>query len=369
MCLPAPVSPGRRFKSPSTVIRGGAGLFYDRIPLGGLANALLSAGNSTTLNSGSQLNITLSPTQVGAPVFPSILTAAPAAGLVNFTTMNRNLQNGYSMQRSLEVEHRLSATASFSVGYQYLRGLHLMNAVNQNVPTCIAAGTNNGCRPNPAYANNSQYNSIADSRYNALHISFQQRAAKWGNYRISYAYSKSLNNVGEFFFSSPIDPTNIWLDYGRSDDDQRHRVVFNGALQTSMSTAQNNWQRLSHGFQLSGMLQHYSPLPFNLTTGATTVQGTPARPQVNGQFIIRNAGIGNDLFSVNLRLSRSFPIGERVRMEALAEAFNALNHRNNLLRNGNVGTGAYPASPSATFGQITAVNDPRSLQLALRFRF
>jgi hypothetical protein len=90
---------------------------------------------------------------------------------------------------------------------------------------------------------------------------------------------------------------------------------------------------------------------------------------VNGNFIDRNAGTGNDLFSVNLRLNRSFTITERLRLEAIAEAFNALNHRNNLTRNGVFGTGAYPASPSATFGQVTAVNDPRSLQLALRFRF
>ena len=56
-------------------------------------------------------------------------------------------------------------------------------------------------------------------------------------------------------------------------------------------------------------------------------------------------------------------------MEALAEAFNMLNHRNNLTKNGAFGTGAYPLDPSSGFGQITAVNDPRSIQFALRFRF
>ena len=58
-----------------------------------------------------------------------------------------------------------------------------------------------------------------------------------------------------------------------------------------------------------------------------------------------------------------------MRMEALAEAFNVLNHRNDLTRNGVFGSGAYPASPAATFGQITAVNDSRVIQFALRFRF
>ncbi len=344
------------FESRRSVIRGGFGLFYDRIPLRALANALLSSGNTTLLTPASQISLSLSPTQAGAPVFPAILSSPPAAGLVNFTTMDPRMRNAYSTQGNLEFEQQLSASTTFSVGYQRLRGLHLIVSMNQNVPSCVAAGANNGCRPNPNYANNSQYRSAADSNYNALHVSFVQRPVRWGSYRVSYAYSKSMNNVGEFFFSSPIDPFNIWRDYGRSDDDQRHRVVFNGALQ-------------SHGFQLSGMLQYYSALPLNLTAGTTTVQGTAARPQVNGVFIDRNAGTGNDFFGVNLRLSRMFALGERLKLEGIAEAFNALNHRNNLTRNGVFGTGAYPSNPLPAFGTVTAVNDPRSVQLALRFRF
>ena len=55
------------------------------------------------------------------------------------------------------------------------------------------------------YANNSQYSPAGDSHYDSLHVSFVQKPARWGSYRVSYTYSKSLNNVGEFFFSSPID--------------------------------------------------------------------------------------------------------------------------------------------------------------------
>ena len=256
-----------------------------------------------------------------------------------------------------------------SVGYQHLRGLHLIISVNQNGPTCVAAGTNNGCRPNPNYANNSQYSSLADSHYDGLHVSFVQRPVEWGSVRVSYTWSKSLDNVGEFFFSSPIDLFNIWQDYGRSDDDQRHRVVVDGAIHTSRSPAQTAWQRISHGFELSSLLQYYSALPLNITSGVTTIQGTAGRPIVNGGFIGRNVGTGNDFFSVGGRLSRSFRVSERVQVEGLAEAFNALNHRNNLTKNGAFGAGAYPATPSSSFGQVTAVNDPRSLQLALRVRF
>lgn len=359
------------FASRRTVIRGGFGLYYDRIPLRALANALLSSNNTTALTPASQVSISLSPGQTGAPVFPGILssTSLPAGVLLNFTTMDPNMQNAYSTQSSVEVEHQLARGATLGVGYQHLRGVHLIVSINQNVPTCVASGNNNGCRPNPGYANNSQYRSQADSRYDALHVSYRQRLSQWGSYRISYAFSKSKNNVGEFFFSSPINPYNIWDDWGRSDDDQRHRVVVQGALNTPLTGGHTAWQKVSHGFQLSGMMQYYSALPLNLTTGATTVQGTTGRPLVNGAFLPRNAGEGSDFFGVNLRLSRTFTITERLRLEALAEAFNALNHRNNLTRNGVFGTGVYPSVPSATFNQVTSVQDPRSMQLAMRLQF
>jgi hypothetical protein len=358
------------FESRRTVVRGSFGLFYDRVPLRALANALLSAGNTTDLSRLVQTNVSLSPTQAGAPVFPNILGGlVPLVTLVNFATMDPGMQNAYSQQGSFEIEQQLGARTTVSVGYQHLRALHLIISINQNVPTCVAAGTNNGCRPNPNYANNGRYSSQADSNYNAFFVSFVQRPTRWGNYRISYNYSKALNNVGEFFFSGPIDPYNIWQDYGRSDDDQRHRVVFNGAIHSSMEPADTAWKRISHGFQLGSMLQYYSSLPLNITSGVTTIQGTAGRPLVNGAFIGRNTGIGNDFFSVSARLSRTFRLTEHWRLEGLAEAFNALNHRNNLSRNNNFGAGAYPTSPSSTFGQVTAVNDPRVVQLALRLRF
>jgi hypothetical protein len=332
------------------VVRGSYGLFYDRVPLRAVANAMLSADNTTDPLQLQQTNVNLSPTQSGAPVFPNILTSPvlPPGVLFNFTTMQRDMQNAYSQQGSLEIEQQIGRTATVSIAYQHVRGLHLIVAQNQNVPSCAVSGANNGCRPNPAFANNSQYTPLGDSHYDGLHLSYNQRPTRWGSFRISYAYSKSLNNAGEFFFSQPIDHYNIWRDYGRSDDDQRHRLTFDGNLNTPWLT-------------LSGMLQYYSALPFNITTGSNTVQGTPARPIVNGDYIRRNSGTGYDFFNVNLRASRTIRLNDRWRAELIAESFNALNHVNGVTRNG--------VSTSSTFGQMTAVNDPRSFQFALRLGF
>jgi hypothetical protein len=358
------------FESRRTIVRGGAGLFYDRVPLRALANALMSAGNTTDVNALRQYVVSLSPTQAGAPVFPNILPAAvPLVTLPNLTTMDANLQSGVSRQVSAEIEHQLGSRTTLGVGYQYLNGSNLLMSVNQNVPTCVASGNNNGCRPIATYANNSQFSSVGDSTYHGLHVSFSQHTVKWGQYRASYTLSKAMNNVGEFFFSSPIDPTDLSKDWGRSDNDQRHRLVLNGSIHSSLEPADGFWQHLTHGFQFGSMLQAYSAPPFNITSGVTTVQGTAGRPIVNGEFIERNAGVGTAFFTLSARISRNFRLTPRWQLEVLAEGFNLTNRANVVTRNTNFGPGAYPDNPSPTYGQITAVGDPRAFQFGGRLRF
>src|SRR5262249_56582153 len=111
-----------------------------------------------------------------------------------------------SPRASLEVEQQIGDKSPVSVGYQSTRGVDLLISVNQTVPSCVAVGANNGCRPNASYANNSQYTPAAESSYHGLHASFVQHPASWGHYRVSYTLSKAMDDVGEFFFSSPIDP-------------------------------------------------------------------------------------------------------------------------------------------------------------------
>src|SRR6185437_17086964 len=117
----------------------------------------------------------------------------------------------------------------------------------------------------------------------------------------------------------------------------------------------NSWDRLFYGFQLTTMLQYYSPLPFNITTGANTIQGTTGRPTIGGAYINRNAGSGFDFFNLSARIDRSFQLTERFRLEAIAEGFNLTNHVNGVTLNGVFGPGTYPSNPLPTYKQITAV--------------
>lgn len=368
------------FTSRSTVIRGGAGLYYDRVPLRPLANAILSGGNTTDIANAQLVSTTLNFGQTGAPVYPNVLSSAPAGSPISFSTMDPNIQNAYSFQAGLEIEHEIGRHGSISLSYQHLRGYNLIANVNLNVPACTSAvDPRNLCRPNPAFQNNKQYRAAGDSQYDGLSFSYVERPVEWGSFRISYTFSKALDDVGEFFFSSPVNNFNIRQDWGLSDDDQRHRLVFDATLHSSLKPAHNAWQHISNGFQLSGILQYYSALPFNIVSGVNTIQQTGGRPCPGlaatnpactlQSMIGRNTGQGFDYFNLNARLSRSFSITERIRIEGIAEAFNVLNHRNNLIPNTTFGTDVFPLAPRTTFGQPTAVGDPRQIQLGLRILF
>ena len=340
------------------VVRGSAGLYFDRIPLRPLANALLSARNTTDVSQLRQTAISVSPSQTAAPVFPDLLAApVPSVTLPNLTTMSRTIQNAHSRQASVELERQIGRQATVSAGYHYLRGADLIMLINQNVPACAASGTNNGCRPTADYANNNQYSSAGRSNYHGLHVSFVHRPDSWGHFRVSYTLSRSMNNVGENFFSSPIDPADLSKDWGRSDDDQRHRLVISAG------------GRLPLAVHIAGTLQAYSALPFNILSGQTTMQGTPGRPLVNGLFIPRNAGRGTAFVTLNARVSRRFVSAGHIELEGIAEVFNLTNRANVVARNATFGLGMYPSAPVPTFGQATAVGEPRSMQLGVRLSF
>jgi hypothetical protein len=229
--------------------------------------------------------------------------------------------------------------------------------------------------------NNSQYRGAGDSNYHGLHVTYLQRPNDWSTIRVSYALSKSMNDLGEAFFSSPTDPTHVMKDWGRSDNDQRHRLVVNASVNSPLTPATTMWERISHGFQLSTMLQYYSSLPFNIVSGVNSLQGTAGRPFADGsistpnfdvrlvEFIPRNAGTGSDFFALNMRVSRSFRLSGRSRVEGLVEVFNLTDRVNPITRNTTFGPGSYPLNPVASFNTVTAVGDPRTVQFGVRFTF
>ncbi len=339
-----------------TVLRAGFGLYYDRIPLRAVANALRGSGVDYKA-------VTLQRSQVGSPVFPNKLTSVPSGVLINLATIDPDIKSEYGLQANLQIERELTQGSSISVGYLHLRGLHIIMQRNLNVPTLTAAQdpVNLG-RPNPNYGNITEYSGQGDSYYNGLTVSLQNRTLKWTTLRFSYALSKTIDNAGNAFFNSPQNNYNLRDDRGLSDNDQRHRLTLSGQIGVPPLTSGSVLNKAIGGFQLSTIFTYSSPYPFNILTGGQTLQTTSARLPGVG----RNTGVGFNFASLDLRLSRKISLMESVGMEIMMESFNSLNRTNLQFPNNVFGTGA---APLASFGKATAANDPRQIQFGLRVNF
>jgi hypothetical protein len=348
-------APGDR----KTVIRASYGLYYDRIPLRATSNALQRDGSK-------YLVVQLAPTQTGAPVFPNVLAVQPSTlpTKPNITRIDPNIGVSYSQQANLQIERELPWDAIVSVGYLHLRGKHLILSRNVNVPTVPAStGVPNLGRPDPNWGNISRFESAGNSYYDGMVVSFKQRASRWSTVRLSYTLSKSIDDAGNFFFSSVQDNFNIRDDRGLSDNDQRHRLVLSGTLEAPQE-AKGGVKGLLRGFQFGYIFTYASRLPFNVLLGSDRNFDTNNNDRPLG--VGRNTGRGFDFASLDLRLSRRFSLSERVDLQLLAEGFNVLNRANFGVPNNTFGGGV---KPLPTFGQPTAAFDPRQFQFGMKVSF
>jgi hypothetical protein len=333
-----------------TVVRGSAGLYFDRIPLRAVSNALQRGGTKyqTAL---------VSFEQPGAPVFPAVLPEFPAEMLTNVTTIEPGIGSGVGRQAHVQVERQLGRSVSVSAGYLHLAGREIIMSRNVNVPTLSAddaeaLGVPNLGRPDPRIANNSQYQSIGISAYDGFTAAISSNASRIGTIRASYTLSKALDDSGNAFFSSPQNNFDVLDDYGRSDNDQRHRLVVSGTTPRLL------------GFDIAYLFGYASAPPFNIQTGTDRNNDTNVNDRPAG--VGRNTGKAFDAATLDLRVSRVLHLTGSQRVTMIVDAFNVLNRSNFLIPNNVFGPGAL-ARPN--FGQPTAASDPRQFQLGIRWDF
>jgi outer membrane receptor for ferrienterochelin and colicin len=342
-----------------TVIRGSFGIYYDRIPLRATSNALQRDGSKYIVAQ-------LAPNSPGAPIFPNVLLVQPSTLLVkpNITRIDPQIENSSSQQANLQIEQTLPWNASVSVGYIYLRGMNLILSRNVNVPACASSVNQNLCRPDANFGNISRYESSGDSYYNGLVASFNKRAGNWASVRVSYTFSKAIDNAGNFFFFTPQNNFNLRDERSLSDNDQRHHLTLSGEFNTPKASKDSFLQQIYSDFQLSYIFTYASALPFNIQTGNDLNGDTNNNDRPFG--VGRNTGKGFDFASLDLRLSRRFVFTEKLNLELLVEGFNVLNRANYSVPNNIFGTGT---TPLAAFGRPTAAFDARQIQFGFRFGF
>ena len=343
-----------------TVIRAGFGIYYDRIPLRATSNALQRDGTKYVVAQ-------FAPGQAGAPVFPNLLALQPSTLVTkpNITRIDPNIETSYGEQANVQVEHELPGNAVVSIGYIHLRNLHIIVSRNVNVPTApVSAGIPNLGRPDPNWGNISRYESSGDSYYNGLIVSLNKRPTRWAGLRASYTLSKTTDDAGNFFFSTPQDNFNIRGEMGLSDNDQRHRLVVSGTLSAPLEATKEGWRRALKDFELSYIFTYASRLPFNILLGSDRNLDTNNNDRPSG--VGRNTGRGFDYASLDMRVSRRIRLNERVSVDVLAEGFNLFNRANYGVPNNTFGPGTIPLP---AYGQPTLAFDPRQFQFGLRINF
>jgi hypothetical protein len=271
-------------------------------------------------------------------------------------------------------------------------------AVSKAVFDAQLAGSLRAPGPINPYADVNAQLSDGNSYYNALNVDFKKRFSNNIQFMASYTWSHSIDDSSDLqTLLKPQDNTNFRAERSNSLFDQRHRFVFSGVF-----TAPNDWKSAGgfksflRGFSLSPIVEVSSGRPFNiLAVGDANgdFQSTNERPTVlsdgklcatgvdagcfqgifpaNGS-LGRNMGITHSYFSFDARLTRQIHLGERLRLDIIAEGFNLFNRFNEASANPFyqvVNAFAQRASNGHYYSQPTAAFDPRQFQFGLKLNF
>src|SRR5262245_7113474 len=122
------------FGNGKTVLRGGYGIVYGRIPNGVIFNALTQTGFTDPKRS--TVSITLQSTDPLAPVYPNILTSLPAAaaGSVSAYRLDSGFQNPRVQELNLGVQREIVRGLTLNASYVHTYGDRIPIVIDSNLP-------------------------------------------------------------------------------------------------------------------------------------------------------------------------------------------------------------------------------------------
>lgn len=241
------------------------------------------------------------------------------------------------------------------------------------------------CFVNPLIVQNNQYSSVAYAEYTGGIIEVKKRFSDHYTLFANYTYSKAFDTTTDYNSDyGPQDPTDLALDRGLSEFDQRHKVVIAGVFESPWK------QDILSGFQLAPIFTYASGHPFNLLAGGE-VNGDNHTTNERPIGAPRDSGLGPDLIDLDMRLTWQHKLTEKVNLQITAEGFNLANRTNFASVNNEVGPlfgfqpgfttfnvhGIRPGTPllgggvatSSTPLAFTSDLPKREIQLGARFVF
>jgi hypothetical protein len=384
-----------------TSIRGGYGIYYDRIVLEvPLLERLLDGrklGIDVRLGSvldGAGNFVTGTPTLVN----PFTGTAISGVG-IGINILDKNLHTPYVQQFNLGFQRELTRDLILSADYIHAFGSKFI------------IGRFIGSVFNPSIGGNDDVVNIESSVktwYDGLLVNAQKRFGHRYSFNASYTLQKSFNfsNDDQIPFQvPPLNPNNLRLDKGPPPNEERHRFTFHAVFD------------MPYGFQLSPIYTLASDVPFDIQLppdiGGTRIpqlqrnaggrtfrtgselnafinEFNTGRPLASRLPLVRDdLKLGDSFQSLDLRLTKTFRFSEHFNIQAIGEVFNLFNvtnirgvnnvnfsgFQNTLLRdNANSADPGFLrssrfGSPIQTAGEVFGTGGPRAFQFAVRVNY
>jgi hypothetical protein len=417
------------FGNGKTVLRGGYGIYYGRVP-----NTFLSSVVTNTGGPGSQLSAqSITPGTTGLvdtngvpilpPNFPSTLAATPnrsSAGL-SITTIDPNFQNPQVHEVDIIFERQIFKNTVVSVSYLFTAAKKLPAFIDLNLPPPTATknyrivggpddgttfslpfflsygNTSTTTRPITNFASIIDLESVSKSRYDGLVVQIQRRMTDGLSIQANYTRAKATDFGQQFAtfaasFMTVGNPFDLSADRGPSANNIPNKFVASAVWvpATTFGWAKSGLGKailgdlqvspifvVSSGYAISGTIPTTFPpsfsTPSNTLFGAGGVLTVP---------IIRNKYHRPYTTTTDLRISKRIKFTEHMKLEILAEGFNIFNRANVTAVNtaylsgitfgATADTGVLTYNPS--FGTPTTFNNttnlaPRQIQLGAKFHF
>jgi len=419
------------FGNGKTVLRGGYGIYYGRVP-----NTFLSSVITNTGGPGSQLSAqSIATNTIGLvdgngvpilpPTFPSVLGATPtrsSAGL-SITTVDPNFQNPQVHEVDIIFERQIFKNTVISVSYLFTAAKKLPAFIDLNLPPPTATknyrivggpddgttftlpfflsygNTSTTTRPITNFSSIIDLESVSKSRYDGLVIQIQRRMTDGLSVQANYTRSKATDFGQQFAtfaasFMTVGNPFDLSFDKGPSSNNVPGKFV---ASAVWVPATTFGWAKSGVGKAILGDLQ-ISPIVV-VSTGYSIVGSIPTTfppgfsTPSNTLFgaggvltvpIIRNKYRRPYTTTTDLRISKRIRFTEHMKLEILLEGFNIFNRANVTAVNtsylvstpipfgATADTAVLTYNPS--FGTPTTFNNtgtlaPRQIQFGAKFHF
>jgi len=390
------------YRTPRSVVRGGAGVYAGKFPYATLSDAqqLGPNGNTTVTFAGSS-----------APAYlqgPATATLAAAAGALPpreiFSDFTRGLEMARSYQATLGYQLQIGDDWGVSADAVYSRTVNLprlldLNAIrtpltaSDTANRVCASSTNcpaDGSRPvapaNNSYRRLSTAETGGKANYMGLYLSARRRLARTLTLDANYVLSRAMSDAEDINFSAT--QANCFSEdrkdavtgascnsseWGDSNNDRTHRATLRGVWTPKPM------------LRLSLVTDAQSGQPFNRVAGVTSAGGQSRYDLLGSGPIRGNSFIGNNdryfgvdrnaerlpaYFNTNVSAAWVIPVAAR-QLEVRADLFNAFNatswsgYATGTGGNGNIVQTGRPGDPIYNF----TPGPPRQLQLSAGWTF